>query len=162
MTCQWTQCMNTLPPGRYGSNFSGVFFKLILRVDILSTSCEIGLSHIHVPLSMISTSLQAMAECCQATSYNLNQCRPRSIFPHCVTRPRLVNPMAQQIIMITPHAKNPLKIRYNAFVSFTKYTRSNYSREVPVPVKQVYLTHVLYFIAISPKIVLKDPIDNKS
>ena len=34
--------INSLAPGRYGSSFKGVFFKLSLQIDILNTSCEIG------------------------------------------------------------------------------------------------------------------------
>ena len=37
------QWVNSLFPERYGSNLTSVFFKLFLRIDILSTSCEIGL-----------------------------------------------------------------------------------------------------------------------
>ena len=40
---------NSLAPERCGSYFTCVFFELILRVDILNNSCEIGLSGCVLP-----------------------------------------------------------------------------------------------------------------
>ena len=43
--------LNSSSPGRYGSNFSSVFSKLILQNDILSFFCKIGLCEHHkIPL----------------------------------------------------------------------------------------------------------------
>ena len=42
--CRSNLHFNSLGPERGGSTFASVFFRLILQTDILSTSCEIGLS----------------------------------------------------------------------------------------------------------------------
>ena len=62
--------VNSLAPERCGSKFTSVFFKLILRIDILSTSFENG--HWWVPQNPIdddkSTLVQVMTCFRQATS----------------------------------------------------------------------------------------------
>ena len=87
-------CMHYSPhllvPWTCGSNFTIVFFELILSIDILSTSCEIGLRWVSQdPINVTSTLIQVMAGafrqhwstlvqvmvCChQATSHYLRQC----------------------------------------------------------------------------------------
>ena len=42
------QVINSLAPERCGSNFTNVFVKLNLGIDILSISCEIGLRRVPV------------------------------------------------------------------------------------------------------------------
>ena len=75
-----TLIMNSLAPGRCGSKFASVVFKLILRIDILSTSCDIGLRRVpQNPIDDKSTLVQAMARCRQATSQYLSQCWLRSL-----------------------------------------------------------------------------------
>ena len=39
----YARAVNLLAPGRRGNTFTTVFFKLIIRFDILGTSREIGL-----------------------------------------------------------------------------------------------------------------------
>ena len=39
----WNTKFNSLAPGRSGSNFKLVIYKLISRIDILSISCETAL-----------------------------------------------------------------------------------------------------------------------
>ena len=85
---------NALTPERWGNYSASVFFKLISWIDILSTSCEIGLGR--VPQNLIddkptlfnslgpsdaiwwqktgSTLAQVMACCLTAPSHYLNQC----------------------------------------------------------------------------------------
>ena len=73
---------------KYGSNFMGVFFKLALCIDILSTTCEIGLKW--MPQNLIydkAELVQVMAWYHQATSHYLGHCWPRSVEPYGVTRP---------------------------------------------------------------------------
>ena len=83
------------PPVRYGSNFSSAFFKLILRINVLilridvsSTSCEIGVRWVPQNTSDDeSTLVQVMAWCRQATSHYLSQCWPKSMLLYGFTRP---------------------------------------------------------------------------
>ena len=68
----WYSHLGTLAdswaPGRCGNNFTSVFLKLILLLDIMSTSCEIGLRWVpHNPIgNSTSTLVKVMAWCRQA------------------------------------------------------------------------------------------------
>ena len=65
---------------------------IILQIDILSTSPEIG--HMWVPLNLIndkSTLVQVMAWYCQATSHYLNQCWLRSLTRYGVTQLHIIS-----------------------------------------------------------------------
>ena len=70
--------LNSLAPGRCGNKFTSLFFKLILLIDISSTSCEIG--HWWVPYNLINDKstllVQMRALCHQATSHCLSKCWP--------------------------------------------------------------------------------------
>ena len=70
-------------------------FKLILWLDILSTSFEI--CHRWVPQNPIdkSTLVQVMTWCRQAPSHHLNQCWPRSLMPYGVTKPQWVKSLVR-------------------------------------------------------------------
>ena len=88
-----------LYPGRNCRNLSDVFFKLILWINIMSASCEIGLRW--MPQNSIhdeSTLIQVMAWWRQATSHYLDQCWPRSVSSYGVTRPKWVKHMSHDII----------------------------------------------------------------
>ena len=56
---------NSLSPGGCGSNFTSVFFKLILWTDIFSTSCGLGLKWVSQNPTDNSTLVHIMALCCQ-------------------------------------------------------------------------------------------------
>ena len=81
--------MNPFATERHESNFQTTFFKLNLQIDILSTSCEIGLRWL--PQNLIDakwTLVQVIAWCHLATSHYLRQCWSRSASPYGVTRPQ--------------------------------------------------------------------------
>ena len=59
--------------------------------DGCDISSEIALRWTSLDLSDMSTLVQVMAWCRQATSHYLNQCWPRSLQPYGVTRPQCVN-----------------------------------------------------------------------
>ena len=88
--------MNSLAPGRCSCNLTLVIFKLILisirimRIDLLSTACEIELRWIPQDLIYWSTLVQVMACRYQATSHHLSQCWPRSMLPCDFTTPQWV------------------------------------------------------------------------
>ena len=64
----------------------------VLWIDIyLSTSCEIASRWISLNPIDVSTLVQAMAWCQQATSHYLSQCWPRSLLQYDITRPQWVN-----------------------------------------------------------------------
>ena len=66
----------SLVPEKCRRNFASVLFKLILRIDILETSYEIGLRWVpQNPTEYKSTLAQVMAWYRQATSHYLSQCR---------------------------------------------------------------------------------------
>ena len=72
--------------------FQNCNFKLVLRIDVLSISCEIALRRMpQNPFDDKSILFQVMAWCLQATSQYLIQCWPRFMWPHGVSRPQWVN-----------------------------------------------------------------------
>ena len=84
--------MNSLAPGRCGSNLKTVTFKFISRIDILIISCEIALRW--MPQDLIdekSKLVQVMAWCRQAPSHCLSLCWPRSMWTYGITKPQWVN-----------------------------------------------------------------------
>ena len=86
----FTTC-NSLAPERWGSNFTSVFFKLILWIDILHPSCEIGVRWVSLnPIDDKSALVYVMAWCHQATSHSLASAEPYQCF-HIVTRRQWVN-----------------------------------------------------------------------
>ena len=83
---------NSLAPGKFELNFRYVIFKWILVIDGWGISCEISLIWISLDFADdLSTLVQVMAWCHQATSHYLNQCWPRSPMPYGVTRHQWVN-----------------------------------------------------------------------
>ena len=61
--------------------------------------CEVALRWIWLDLTDDkSTLVQVMAWCCQAPSYYLSQCWPRSMLPYGVIRPNLVNTCTMNIL----------------------------------------------------------------
>ena len=81
--------VNSLAPGRVQRNFRKVIFQLILVTDGWSISSKIALKWMPMDLTDgKSTLVQVMAWCRQATSHYLSQCWPRSLSPHCFTRPQ--------------------------------------------------------------------------
>ena len=67
--------LNWLALETRGSHFPNVFFKLIWWIDILSTSCKIGLGWVHQnSIDDKSTLVQVMAWCRQTTSHYQSQC----------------------------------------------------------------------------------------
>ena len=82
---------NSLAPGWFKVNFRWVIFKLIFSgkwLRYLLWKCP----HASVtgPYLWLSTLVQVMAWCRQATSRYLSQCWPRSLSPYGVTRPQWV------------------------------------------------------------------------
>ena len=72
-----------LTPEKFRSNFTSLFFKLVLRVDTFGTFRKIGLRWVpQSPIDDKSTLVQVMAWCRQATSHYLSQYWPRSISPY--------------------------------------------------------------------------------
>ena len=68
--CVYASILNALAPGRCRSNFTNVFLKFILQIDILSTSCEIGLRWMLAnSIDYKSTLVQAMAWYRQTSHY---------------------------------------------------------------------------------------------
>ena len=87
------QWVNSLDPGRCGCNLKFAIFKLIWRGDLLSISCEITLRWMTQDLSDdLSTLVQVMAWCHQATSHYLDQCWPISMMPYGVTNLQWIKP----------------------------------------------------------------------
>ena len=86
------QWVNSLAPGRFQFNFRKVIFKLRLVNGGWGIPYEIALRWIPLDLTDdMSTLVQVMAWCRQATSHYLSQCWPRSLPPYGVTRPQWVN-----------------------------------------------------------------------
>ena len=84
--------INSLAPGRCGSNFKRVIsdacYRLsswALHVMLFSVECHSTPMMIHV-----STLVQIMAWCCQETNYYLSQCWLGSMLPFGVSRPHPV------------------------------------------------------------------------
>ena len=71
--------INSLTPGRCGSNIKDIIFKIIIQNSSLGTCCEIAFKWLPHSITNEQWVLaQAMAECSQATSHHLNQCCPLS------------------------------------------------------------------------------------
>ena len=82
------QWVNSLAPGRCGSNIKSIIFKLVKQNSNLPTCCEITLRRMPKNLTNDWTTLvQVMVWCRQATSHYLRQCWPRSMSLYDVTRP---------------------------------------------------------------------------
>ena len=83
--------INSLAHEKCDNDFTGVFFKRILWIDILSTSCGIVLEWgPQNPTGDKPILVQVMAWCCQATSPYLSQWWLRSILPYTINRPHCV------------------------------------------------------------------------
>ena len=67
-----------------------VVVESVLWIDILGTSGEIAPRWM-LPNPDMSTLVQVMAWCQQATSHFMNQCWPRSLLPYCVIRSQWFN-----------------------------------------------------------------------
>ena len=90
---------NSLAPGRCGSNFTSLFFKLISRIDILSTSCETDVRWCHgTPLMISQYWLRSWPDVytSQVTSHYLGHCWPKSMSPYGITRTQRVLIVYQQ------------------------------------------------------------------
>ena len=72
--------INSLAPGKCGSNFNSMIFKLIIQNSSLGTYCDVTLMWMQLNLTNgKSTLAQVMAWCRQALSHYLGQCCPRFI-----------------------------------------------------------------------------------
>ena len=79
--------LNSLAPEAFDYSLRFVNFKLISMMNILSIFCEIAIGWMSQNLTdHLSTLVQVMAWCRQATSHYLSQCWPRSLSPYDVTR----------------------------------------------------------------------------
>ena len=89
--------VNSLAPGRYGSNFENVSWRHMLQMKFMSSSGELALRW--MPQNTFddkSILAQVMAWCRQATSHYLSQCWPRSV--SCVvTRPQWISYMMASV-----------------------------------------------------------------
>ena len=99
------QWVNSVAPGRSGSNFKSVISH-ILWIKLISTSCWIYLCECHNTFIDKSKLVQVMAWCHQAPSPCLSWCLPKSISLHAVTNPNefiftiLLAPLYFNIILI--------------------------------------------------------------
>ena len=83
--------LNSVLAGKFDYSLKLVNFKLISMINILSIFCEIAIKSMPRYLTDHGSALvQVMTWCCQATSHYLSQCWPRSMSPHCVSRPHWV------------------------------------------------------------------------
>ena len=79
--------LNSLAPGRCGSNFKSMNFRLIIGKSRLGTSYEVALWWMPENLTDDKSKLvQLMAWWCQATSHYLSQCWHRSMLTYGVIR----------------------------------------------------------------------------
>ena len=86
---------NSLAPGRFWWNSSNNIFNPISMIDGWGISCEIALRWMSLDLTDdMSTLIQVMAWCHQATSHYLSQCWPRYMSPYGITRPQWVDSIA--------------------------------------------------------------------
>ena len=84
--------INLLVPGRYGSNFQSIIFKVIVQNRSLCFHCQIALRWMPMNFTNKRSSLvQVMAWCRQATSHYVNQYWPRSPTPFGISWPQWVN-----------------------------------------------------------------------
>ena len=68
------------------------FLNAFLQIDILCTSCEIGLKwEPDNPIDENSALAQVIAWCHQATNHYSSQRRTSSVSPYCVTRAQRMN-----------------------------------------------------------------------
>ena len=74
--------MSSSASGTCGSNFTSIFYKLISWAPSDEIGFGLGPQN---PLDVMSTMVQVMAWCHQATSHYLSQCWPRSMLPYGVT-----------------------------------------------------------------------------
>ena len=85
------RCVNSLHPGRCGSNVRNITFKLITPGSSLGTNYEIALRWMSQNFTnKKSTLFQVMGWCCQAASHYLKQSWFRSMSPCGVARPQWV------------------------------------------------------------------------
>ena len=82
------QSVNSLAPGRCGSNLWIIMFKVIISNTGLDTCSEIAVGWMSQNLS---NEVQVMAWCCQAANHYRSQLSPRSTSLYAVTRPQWVN-----------------------------------------------------------------------
>ena len=79
--------VNSMAPERCGSNFTSVLCEIALRINTLSTSCEIGRRWVPKnPIDGKSTLVQVMVWCRQAARHDMSQRRRRYLSPSDVTR----------------------------------------------------------------------------
>ena len=84
--------INSLAPGRCGSNFESIIFKHIVQSSRLGSHHEIAPSWMTGNFTHEKSSLvQVTVWWHQATSHYLNHCWPISISPHGIIRPQWVN-----------------------------------------------------------------------
>ena len=91
------------------TNFKLVVLKLISRIGILTFSCELALRRMpQYLIDNVSTVVQVMTWCCQATSHYLSQCWPRCMLLYGITRSQW------DILCRLPrgYLENPHKISY--------------------------------------------------
>ena len=82
---------NSLDPGRCGSRYKSMIFKLITQYSSLGTHSEIALRQIQQSLINEKLALDEMiAWCHQATSHYMSQCWPRSMLPYGITNTQWV------------------------------------------------------------------------
>ena len=90
-SCLPCKSLNSLPPGGFHYSLKLVNVKLISTINIWSIFCEIAIRWMPQYLTdHLSTLVQVMAWCRQATSHYLRQCWSRSLSPYNVTRPQWV------------------------------------------------------------------------
>ena len=79
--------LNSLAPGKCGSNFKCQVLEQILWIKFMNTSYEIALRQMLQNLTNErSTLAQVMAWCHEATSHCMSQCWPRSMSPYSITK----------------------------------------------------------------------------
>ena len=86
---QWVNNLYALVPGKYGCDFKSVIFQDMFRIKFMST-CEIPLGWMQENSCVDKSTLVQVMAWCQVTNHYLNQCWPRSLSVHDVTRSQWV------------------------------------------------------------------------
>ena len=114
----WNICwvINSLAPGRCGSNFKSMIFTLIIQGSSLGIHLEIDLKWMPKNLTIEeSTLFQVMTWCRQATSHFLSQCWPRSVLPYDITRSQWVWHIYHTIVLSKYHIRGIVSGRISCF-----------------------------------------------
>ena len=104
--------LNSLVPGRCGSNSKRIIFKLIIWICSLGTHCEIALRWMPWNLNDKKLTLvEVLARHHHVTSHHLRQYWPISMSPYDITRWQLVNNPSTTIPHSSPQKINDERVQ---------------------------------------------------